>query len=145
AFWLFHEYLFLQVACQECRHDIHLMDFQSIDCCDCEEYSDGCKFDHWCIGVEIVDAVNLAESSCHQSCFQSDNSRDFVFLVLESPFVGDDSAPLGLTNKIPSMILDQGVVFVLNCFLPLLPSREVVDDFLHCCWFVLVVGVDIPC
>ena len=34
-------------------------------------------------------------------------------------------------KHVNDVILDQGVVFILNCFLPLLPSRGMIDDFLH--------------
>src|SRR5579859_239591 len=33
------------------------MNLQSVNCRDCEKYSDRCEFDDWCVGVEIIDAV----------------------------------------------------------------------------------------
>src|SRR5277367_2470061 len=62
---LFHVDFFLQISCQECRHNVHLMNLQSMNCCDCEKNPDRCEFDDWCIGIEVIDSVDLTESSGH--------------------------------------------------------------------------------
>ena len=48
-------------------------------------------------------------------------------------------------NEISSMILNQEIVFILNCFLSLLLSYEMIDDFLHYYWFIFVIEIDISC
>src|SRR5579859_1108705 len=106
SFRLLHIDFLFQFSCQECRHDVHLMNLQSVNCCDCKKYSDRCEFDDWCVGVEVVDAVDLAESSGDQSCLQPDDSCAFVLFVPECEFVGDDLAISGAWDKIPCMVLD---------------------------------------
>ena len=49
------------------------------------------------------------------------------------------------TLEVASYRIARSNVLVSNGFLPLLPSRGVVDGFLHRCRLVFVVGVDIPC
>ena len=41
------------------------------------------------------------------------------------------------------LILDQRVILVSDCFLPLLPASRMIDSLLYRPWFVLVVGIDV--
>jgi len=65
--------------------------------------------------------------------------------VPECEFVGDDLAIPRAWNEIPCMVLDERVDFVLYRFLPLLPECGMIDGFLNCCRFVLVVWIDVLC
>src|SRR5579859_6072130 len=120
------------------------MNLQSMNCRDCKKYSDRCEFDDWCVGVEVIDAVDLTESSGDQSCLQPDDLCAFVLFVPECEFVGDDLAISGAWNEVPCVVLDERIDFVLNGFLPLLSVCGMVDSFLYHCWLVLVVWINVP-
>ena len=65
--------------------------------------------------------------------------------MLEGEFVRDNLAILRARDEIPGVVLEMRVDFVLNGFLPLFPACGMIDSFLNCCRFVLVVGIDVPC
>src|SRR5271170_3710516 len=121
------------------------MNPQIVDRCQCEKNPYRCEFDDWCICIEVIDAVDLTESPCHKPCLQPDNPCNFVLLVLEREFVADNLTIPWTGNEIPGVVLDVRVEFVSNGFLPLLAARWMVDSFLDCCWFVVVVGIGVPC
>src|SRR6266496_5340951 len=61
SFWLFHVNLFINISCQECRNDIHLLDFPVQYSCYCEEHSQGDELRNWGVCFEIIDVVGLRE------------------------------------------------------------------------------------
>ncbi len=117
--------------------------WRSVNCSNCEKNSNGSEFDNWCVGVEVVDSINLAEPSGDEPGLQSDDLSDFVFLVFEDKFAVDDLAISRATNVIPAFVFYERVEFVSDQFLPLFPTCGMVDCFLERGRFFFVVWIDV--
>src|SRR5579859_6527021 len=66
SFRLFHIDFLLQFPRQKCCHNVHLVNFQPVNCCNRDEDSDRLELDDWCVGISVIDSVDLTESPCDE-------------------------------------------------------------------------------
>jgi len=95
--------------------------------------------------IKVIDAVDLAESSCHKPGLQSHNLANFILLVLEDEFAADDLTTVRTGSEIPGLVLHERVEFVSCHFLPLSPACRMIDGFLNCGRLLFVIGIGVPC
>jgi hypothetical protein len=115
---------------------------QSVNRRNCKN-SNGSEFDNWCVGVEAVDFINLAEPSDDEPDLQSDHLSDFVFLVFEDKFAADNLAISRATNVIPAFVFSERVDLISERFVPLFPTRGTIDYFLKCRRFFIIFWIDV--
>src|SRR3954467_15192531 len=78
-------YQFIQGTIKECTFYIHLLQFKVMMCRISKKDTDGLKASHGCICLSIINAFNLRELLCNQSCLVTHNNSMAILLVFEYP------------------------------------------------------------
>ena len=89
AYWLLHIYLFLQLAVEEGRLDIHVMDVPPRTCGQGQQESHGLESSHRSEYLVVVDPVLLYVALRHEASLVLKNRALRVLLHLVHPLQAD--------------------------------------------------------